>query len=172
MKKSVILAILLILWVSAEMFLFMPAAEAKIGFGGIDCDSWGYRWRSGDWDKLECAWWRDKNFVLKRVWIRDLRIPIRLIINYTCSNNNEDCEASVFPAGLTVQLRRDGKDYTSILFTESSILFIKSEGGDFREYVFKSAILLVPKKEDVKIWQRWLYKQTEKARPRRVLPLE
>lgn len=72
---------------------------------------------------------------------------------------------------VTVALRTDGKYYTSVLIKNSKNHYVRSEYG--------SAVILVPKEEDIRLWQEeleklrqdfqsWLQKQYQA--PKRVLP--
>ena len=72
---------------------------------------------------------------------------------------------------ISVMLRGDGKDYTSVVFTDPQ---------DKIEYKYASAIILVPVAEDVDVWQNKLkefqamYEANRNLNriPRRVLPQE
>lgn len=69
-------------------------------------------------------------------------------------------------AGVSVEKRNDGKEYTSVKLS-----------GKYDYFSYKTAIVLVPNEEDAKIWNDWLnslseekLKYEENLKPRRVLP--
>lgn len=70
----------------------------------------------------------------------------------------------VYAENIEVRLRDDAKDYTTFvpwLLTENKIL---------SERIYKGGTILVPIKEDIIIWEKWLKRRDGLLYPKRLLP--
>ena len=96
------------------------------------------------------------------------------IVGFFAIINNQKEELCIRLDSVTVELRTDGWDVTTISAPDTI-------NGNFIFYKCKSGIILAPSQEDVEIWQNWLNAEKQRYQefwaeqkalkaPRRVLP--